>query len=57
MGRVFVETDLGGTGGYAYDDYPLMASDHEQAIRAAKQLAPAPLTLVNAKLCHHHDIL
>lgn len=48
MGRVFVETDLGGTElGMQYDDYPLMASDHEQAIRAAKQLAPAPLTLVD----------
>ncbi len=48
MGRVFVETDLGGTElGMQYDDYPLMATDHEQAIRAAKQLAPAPLTLVD----------
>lgn len=48
MGRLFVETDLGGTElGMQYDDYPLMATDHEQAIRAAKQLAPAPITLVD----------
>ncbi|MFW2176881.1 MULTISPECIES: multifunctional transcriptional regulator/nicotinamide-nucleotide adenylyltransferase/ribosylnicotinamide kinase NadR [unclassified Moraxella] len=48
MGRVFVQTDLGGTElGMQYDDYPLMATDHEQAIRVAKQLAPAPLTLVD----------
>ena len=48
MGRVFVETDLGGTElGMQYDDYPLMATDHEQAIRAATKLAPAPLTLVD----------
>lgn len=48
MGRIFVETDLGGTElGMQYSDYPLMASDHEQAIRHAKQLATAPLTLVD----------
>lgn len=48
MGRLFVETDLGGTElGMQYDDYPLMATDHEQAIRDAKHLAPAPLTLVD----------
>lgn len=48
MGRVFVETDLGGTElGMQYSDYPLMASDHEQAIRTAKQLALAPLTFVD----------
>lgn len=48
MGRVFVETDLGGTElGMQYNDYPLMASDHEQAIRQAKQLALAPVTLVD----------
>lgn len=48
MGRLFVQTDLGGTElGMQYDDYPLMATDHEQAIRAAKRLAPAPITLVD----------
>ena len=48
MGRLFVQTDLGGTElGMQYDDYPLMATDHEQAIREAKRLAPAPLTLVD----------
>ena len=48
MGRLFVQTDLGGTElGMQYDDYPLMATDHEQAIRAAKRFAPAPITLVD----------
>lgn len=30
-----------------YSDYPLMASDHEQAIRQAKEQATAPLTLID----------
>lgn len=48
MGRIFVQTDLGGTElGMQYEDYPLMACDHAQAIRHAKSLAPAPLTLVD----------
>lgn len=48
MGRIFVETDLGGTElGMQYSDYPLMASDHEQALRQAKEKATAPLTLVD----------
>ena len=46
MGRLFVQTDLGGTElGMQYDDYPLMATDHEQAIRAAKRFAPLPQSL------------
>lgn len=48
MGRLFVETDLGGTElSMQYSDYPLMASDHEQAIRQAKQMAIAPVTFVD----------
>lgn len=48
MGRLFVETDLGGTElSMQYSDYPLMASDHEQAIRHAKQIATAPVTFVD----------
>lgn len=48
MGRIFVQTDLGGTElAMQYSDYPLMASDHEQAIRQAKEQATAPLTLID----------
>lgn len=48
MGRLFVETDLGGTElGMQYDDYPLMATDHAAAVRRALQQAPAPVTLVD----------
>ncbi|OPH36322.1 multifunctional transcriptional regulator/nicotinamide-nucleotide adenylyltransferase/ribosylnicotinamide kinase NadR [Moraxella atlantae] len=48
MGRVFVETDLGGTElGMQYTDYPLMATDHAQAIRAACRHALAPVTLID----------
>ncbi|OBX80563.1 trifunctional nicotinamide-nucleotide adenylyltransferase/ribosylnicotinamide kinase/transcriptional regulator NadR [Moraxella atlantae] len=48
MGRVFVETDLGGTElSMQYADYPLMATDHTQAIRAACRHAPAPVTLID----------
>lgn len=48
MGKVFVSTDLGGTElGMQYEDYPLMAIDHAEAIRHAKQLAPAPLVIVD----------
>lgn len=48
MGRVFVETDLGGTElAMQYTDYPLMATDHAQAIRAACRHAPAPVTLID----------
>lgn len=39
MGRVFVETDWWHWSWVCNDDYPLMASDHEQAIRAVIKLA------------------
>ena len=48
MGRIFVTTDLGGKElGMQYDDYPLMALDHANAIRHAKRFAPAPVTIVD----------
>lgn len=48
MGRVFVETDLGGRElSMQYDDYPLMAINHIQAIRQARQCASAPLVIVD----------
>lgn len=48
MGKLFVTTDLGGTElGMQYEDYPLMAVNHADAIRDATKLAPAPLVIVD----------
>lgn len=48
MGKLFVTSDLGGTElGMQYDDYPYMAVNHAEAIRAATKLAPAPLVIVD----------
>lgn len=48
MGRLFVQTDLGGSEvGMQYDDYPRIATDHEQAIREAVNQANAPVTFVD----------
>ena len=48
MGRLYVATDLGGTEtGLQYSDYAPIALDHAEAIRTAKALATAPVTIVD----------
>ncbi len=48
MGRVYVATDLGGTEiGLQYSDYGPIALHHAQAIRDAKNVATAPVTIID----------
>ena len=48
MGRLYVGTDLGGSEiGLQYSDYGPIALNHAQAIRDAKSVATAPVTIID----------